>query len=87
MKATLRTTAIIAAAFAISCAVLEVAVPAQAQQSNSADTPTHGMSMDVGGDMMMMRMLHEGSANHKWGMIANIQNNEQGRPEWIVAGH
>jgi hypothetical protein len=27
------------------------------------------------------------SANHRWGMISSIQNNEQGQPAWIVAGH
>ena len=87
MKATLRTTAIVVAAFAITFGMLGIAAPAQAQQTNSADTATHGMSMDMGGDKTMMSMLHEGSANHKWGMIASIQNNEQGQPAWIVAGH
>jgi hypothetical protein len=38
-----------------------------------------------GGDMMTM--MREMMANHKWGMISSIQNNEQGQPAWIVAGH
>ena len=86
MKTNLRTTtAIVVAAFAITCGMFGIAAPAQAQQTNSADTATHGMSMDMGGDMMSM--LRESSANHKWGMISSIQNNEQGQPAWIVAGH
>jgi hypothetical protein len=85
MKATLRTTAIVVAAFAITYGMLGIAAPAQAQQTNSADTATHDMSMDMGGNMM--RMLRESSANHKWGMISSIQNNQQGQPAWIVAGH
>ena len=35
----------------------------------------------------MMAMMREMSANHKWGMISSIQNDEQGQPAWIVAGH
>jgi hypothetical protein len=43
------------------------------------------MSMDMGGDMMAM--MQDYIANHKWGMISSIQNDEQGQPAWIVAGH
>jgi hypothetical protein len=35
----------------------------------------------------MMAMMREMSANHKWGMISSIQNDQQERPVWIVAGH
>jgi hypothetical protein len=44
------------------------------------------MSMGIGGGDMMS-MMHEMMANHKWGMISSIQNDEQGQPAWIVAGH
>jgi hypothetical protein len=37
----------------------------------------------MGGDMMSM--LHESSANHKWGMIASINND--GEADWIISGH
>jgi hypothetical protein len=77
-------TAAIIAAFAITCGVFGVAGPAQAQ-TDSPDNATSGMSMDMGGDMM--RMLQESSANHKWGMISSIQNDQQGQPAWIVGGH
>jgi hypothetical protein len=84
MKTFLAAAAVVVAAFAITCGIFGVAAPAQAQ-TNSADTATSGMSMDMGGDMM--RMLRESSANHKWGMISSIQNDEQGQPAWVVAGH
>ena len=83
MKTTLIAAAVVAA-FAIIGGTFGVAAPAQAQ-TNGADTTTPGMSMDMGGDMM--RMLHQMGANHKWGMISSIQNDEQGQPAWIVAGH
>jgi hypothetical protein len=86
MKTILRTTAIVVAAFAITCGMLGVAAPAQAQQTNDADTATPGMSMDMGGSDMMS-MLRQFSANHKFGMISSIQNDEQGQPGWIVSGH
>ncbi|HJU94890.1 MAG TPA: hypothetical protein VJ643_02555, partial [Nitrososphaera sp.] len=47
-----------------------------------------GMSMDMGaGGGDIMSMLRQFSANHKFGMISSIQNNEQGEPAWIVSGH
>jgi hypothetical protein len=71
------------AAFAIIGGMFGIATPAQAQ-TDSAGTPSSpGMSMDMGGDMM--RMLHESSANHKWGMIASINND--GEADWIISGH
>jgi hypothetical protein len=75
------------AAFAIIGGTFGIAAPAVAisHETTSADTATPGMSMDMGGDMMSM--LHESSANHKWGMISSIQNDEQGQPAWIVAGN
>jgi hypothetical protein len=80
MKTTL--TAAVVAAFAIIGGMFGIAAPAQAQ-TDSTGTATPGMSMDMGGDMM--RMLHESSANHKWGMISSINND--GQAEWIISGH
>jgi hypothetical protein len=73
------------AAFAIIGGIFGIAAPALAQ-TNTSDTATPGMSMDMGGGDMMT-MMREMMANHKWGMISSIQNNEQGQPAWIVAGH
>jgi hypothetical protein len=77
-------TAAVVAAFAITCGIFGISAPAQAQ-TNNTDTATSGMSMDMGGDMTAM--MHDYSANHKWGLISSIQNDEQGQPAWIVAGH
>jgi hypothetical protein len=84
MKTTL-TAAAAVAAFAIIGGIFGIAAPALAQ-TNTSDTATPGMSMDLGGGDMMT-MMREMMANHKWGMISSIQNNEQGQPAWIVAGH
>jgi hypothetical protein len=84
MKTTL-TAAAAVAAFAIIGGIFGTAAPALAQ-TNTSDTATPGMSMDLGGGDMMT-MMREMMANHKWGMISSIQNNEQGQPAWIVAGH
>jgi hypothetical protein len=84
MKTTL-TAAAAVAAFAIIGGIFGIAAPALAQ-TNTPDTATPGMSMDLGGGDMMT-MMREMMANHKWGMISSIQNNEQGQPAWIVAGH
>ena len=78
-------TAAVLAAFAIIGGIFSTSVPALAQ-TNSTDTATSGNSMDMGGGDMMA-MMDEMSANHKWGMISSIQNNEQGQPAWIVGGH
>jgi hypothetical protein len=83
MKTTLTAAAV--AAFAIIGGIFGIAAPALAQ-TNTSDTATPGMSMDLGGGDMMT-MMREMMANHKWGMISSIQNNEQGQPAWIVAGH
>jgi hypothetical protein len=80
----MKTTLTAVAAFAIIGGIFGIAAPALAQ-TNTPDTATPGMSMDMGGDMMTM--MREMMANHKWGMISSIQNNEQGQPAWIVAGH
>jgi len=77
-------TAVVVAAFAIVGGMFSTSAPALAQ-ANTTDNTTPGMSMNTGGDMMAM--MREMSANHKWGMISSIQNDEQGRPAWIVAGH
>jgi len=81
MKNTL--TAAVVAAFAILGGIFGIAAPAAAQ-TNSVDTATPSLSMDMRGDMMTM--LHQIGANHKWGWISSIQNDEQGQPAWIVAG-
>src|SRR5215210_9151415 len=84
MKTTVTATAVLAA-FAIIGGILSTSAPALAQ-TNTTDNTTPGMPMDMrGGDMMTM--MREMSANHKWGMISSIQNNEQGLPAWIVGGH
>ncbi len=87
-------TVIIAAAFIAAFAIIGgtfgIAAPALAimHETTSAGTGTSGMSTDMGaGGDMMMSMLHQMGANHKWGMISSIQNDEQGQPAWIVAGH
>jgi hypothetical protein len=86
MKTTLTAAAVAAvAAFAIIGGIFGIAAPALAQ-TNTPDTATPDMSMDLGGGDMMT-MMREMMANHKWGMISSIQNNEQGQPAWIVAGH
>jgi peroxiredoxin family protein len=77
-------TAVVVAAFAIIGGIFGTTAPALAQ-TNATDTATPDMSMDMGGDMMAM--MREMSANHKWGMISSIQNDEQGQPAWVVAGH
>jgi hypothetical protein len=84
MKTTL--TAVIAA-FAIIVGIFDSAAPAVAisHETNSVDTATPGMSMEMGGDIMTM--LRQFDATHKWGMISSIQNDEQGQPAWIVSGH
>jgi hypothetical protein len=77
------------AAFAIIGGTFGIAAPSVAishETTSAATTAISGMSMDMsGGDMMAM--LHQMGANHKWGMISSIQNDEQGQPAWIVAGH
>jgi hypothetical protein len=77
------------AAFAIIGGTFGIAAPAAAisHETTTADTATPGMSMNMGGGGDMMTMLHQMSANHKWGMISSIQNDEEGQPAWIVAGH
>jgi hypothetical protein len=86
MKTTLTAAAVIAA-FAIIVGIFDSAAPAVAisHETNSVDTATPGMSMEMGGDIMTM--LRQFDATHKWGMISSIQNDEQGQPAWIVSGH
>jgi hypothetical protein len=80
MKTTLIAAAV--AAFAIIGGIFGVILPAQAQ-SNATDNSASNMSMNTGGDTM--RMMHESSANHKWGMISSINND--GEEDWIISGH
>jgi hypothetical protein len=77
-------TAAVVAAFAIIGGIFGTTAPALAQ-TNATDTATPDMSMDMGGDMMAM--MREMMANHKFGMISSIQNDEQGQPAWVIGGH
>lgn len=81
MKTTLIAAAAVAA-FAIIGGIFGIILPAQAQ-SNTTDNSASNMSMNTGEDMM--RMMHESSANHKWGMISSINND--GEEDWIISGH
>jgi hypothetical protein len=87
-KTTITATTAVIAAFAIIGGIFGIAAPAVAisHETMSAGTAPPGMSMDMGaGDMMSM--LRQFGANHKFGMISSIQNDEQGQPAWIVSGH
>lgn len=87
MKTRLKAATAVLAAFVIGSGLFGIAAPVTAQMQmgeNTATTPD--MSMGMGGSDMMS-MMHEMMANHKWGMISSIQNDEQGQPAWIVAGH
>jgi hypothetical protein len=88
MKKTTITATAVVATFAIIGGIFGIAAPAVAisHESMSAGTATAGMSMDMGGGDMMS-MLRQFGENHKFGMISSIQNDEQGQPAWIVAGH
>ena len=91
MKTTLKATVVVIAAFAINSGIFGLAAPVMAQMQyggNTATTPDASMGMSGGGGSdKMMSMMHEMMANHKWGMISSIQNDEQGQPAWIIAGH
>ena len=88
MKKTTITATAVVAAFAIIGGIFGIAAPAVAisHETMSAGSATPGMSMDMGGGDLMS-MLRQFGANHKFGMISSIQNDEQGQPAWIVAGH
>ncbi len=83
MKNTLTSAAIIAS-FAILGGIFVNAAPALAQPSLS-NPPPSGNQMGTGSNMT--GTMHQGGGNYKWGEIASIQNDEQGKPAWIVAGH
>ena len=88
MKTTLKAAVVVLTAFAIIGGIFGISAPVMAQMQNGGNTATTpDMSMGVGGGGDMMSMMHEMMANHKWGMISSIQNDEQGQPAWIVAGH
>jgi hypothetical protein len=89
MKKTTITATAFVAAFAIIGGTFGIAAPAVAisHETTNADTATSGMSMDMGGGGDLMSMLRQFGANHKFGTISSIQNDEQGQPAWIVAGH
>src|ERR671918_1626881 len=88
LRKTVIITAAFIAAFAIIGGTFGIAAPAVAimHETTSAGPGTSGMSTDMGaGGDMMMSMLHEMSANHKWGMISSINND--GEADWIISGH
>src|SRR5918999_4481666 len=90
MRTTLRAAVAVLTAFAIIGGIFGISAPVMAQMQSSGNTSTtHDMSMGMGGGGGgdMMSMMHEMMANHRWGMISSIQNNEQGQPAWVVAGH
>ncbi len=91
MKTTLKLAAaeiVVLAAFASGSGIFGISVPVMAQmqsgENTAVTTSDMPMGMSEGGSDMMM---HEMMANHRWGMISSIQNNEQGQPTWTVAGH
>jgi hypothetical protein len=91
MKTTLKQAAeiVVLAAFASGSGIFGISVPVMAQMQSgggntAATTSDMPMGMGEGGSDMMM---HGMMANHKWGIISSIQNNQQGQPTWIVAGH
>jgi hypothetical protein len=89
MKTTLKAAVAVLTTFAIIGGIFGISAPVMAQMQsggNSATTPDMSMGMGGGGGDMMS-MMHEMMANHRWGMISSIQNNEQGQPAWVVAGH
>jgi hypothetical protein len=89
MRTTLKAAVAVLTAFAIIGGIFGLSAPVMAQiqnGGNTATTPDMSMGMGGGGGDMMS-MMHEMMANHKWGMISSIQNDEQGQPAWIVAGH
>ena len=88
LRKTVIITAAFIAAFAIIGGTFGIAAPAVAimHETTSTGPGTSGMSTDMGaGGDMMMSMLHEMSANHKWGMISSINND--GEADWIISGH
>ena len=89
MRTTRRAAVAVLTAFAIIGGIFGISAPVMAQMQNGGNTATTpDMSMGIGGGGGdMMSMMHEMMANHKWGMISSIQNDEQGQPAWIVAGH
>jgi hypothetical protein len=88
MKTILKAAVAVLTAFAIIGGIFSISAPVMAQIQNGGNTATTpDMSMGMGGGGDMMSMMHEMMANHKWGMISSIQNDEQGQPAWIVAGH
>src|SRR5918998_626691 len=89
MKTTLKAAVAVLTAFAIIGGIFGISAPVMAQiqnGGNTATTPDMSMGMGGGGGDMMS-MMHEMMASHKWGMISSIQNDEQGQPAWVVAGH
>jgi hypothetical protein len=87
MKTTLKAAVVVLTTFAIIGGIFGISAPVMAQMQNGGNTATTpDMSTGIGGGDMMS-MMHGMMANHKWGMISSIQNDEQGQPAWIVAGH
>ena len=92
MKTTFKAAVVVLVTFAIGSGIFSIATaPAMAQMQSggntTATTPDMSMGMYGGARGDMMGMMREMMANHKIGMISSIQNDEQGQPAWIVAGH
>jgi hypothetical protein len=92
MKTTFKAAVVLLVAFAVGSGIFSIATaPAMAQMqsggSTTSTTPDMSMGMYGGERGDMMGMMREMMANHKLGMISSIQNDEQGQPGWIVAGH
>jgi hypothetical protein len=92
MKTTFKAVVVVLVAFAIGSGIFGIATApamAQMQSGGNTTTTTPGKSMGMYGGARgdMMSMMREMMTNHKWGMISSIQNDEQGQPGWIVAGH
>jgi hypothetical protein len=86
MKTTLKSLVVALAAFAIIGGISNTAAPAIAQTYGGDNATATGMPMEMGRGEIMQK-LHEMGANHMWGMISSIQNDEEGQPSWIVAGY
>jgi hypothetical protein len=84
MKTTLTTAAFIAS-FAILGAIFVNAVPAVAQLTPSSPSPSGDQTGAAGANAT--GTTNQGGQNFKWGEISSIQNDEQGKPAWIVSGH
>lgn len=88
MKTTLKAAVAVLTTFAIIGGIFGISAPVMAQmqsEGNTATSPEMSAGMGEEGGDMMMSMMHEMMANHKWGMISSINND--GEADWIISGH